>query len=447
MTLNSPLSLSRREVKGTTVLALDTGCAAESLEGLRLVKASRGSGWFFDGQTAVPWTTQGVLQDGGRLVVWGELDAPEGSSPAEWPLNDEFLRAWTAAWTALDPSTLGAFGPSSVVPLRTGRGWVFAFLPPELAAVLDSIRPLSERLVWEHVAHPDLRGEAAWAFATAALSLAARGDLPWLQDDEAALRQEIRELKKTLRDSELPEAPDDLRRLWLASLKGTGSSAAWKSWTQAPEGSAVPDPERERQRLNAVARRRERRGRSAFWRRRGTLVTVTAASAAVVLGVAASVLWGWLKPDPTDTWTPEQVVHGYYEALSALDSLQLRKLTAFDRFREPTLVNDLDQATNLYVLKQVRTAYERVNPIVDAETWEAQGKPALKEGQLLYGLADITAQGADAAWTVTYRRWVSEGSDGRVVVTGSAITDRLKLVRTGRGWKIASLTRQSQPLP
>jgi hypothetical protein len=449
MTLTSPLSLSRHEVKQATVLALDTGCRAESLEGLRLVKASRGSGWFFDGATLVPWATQGVLQDGGRLVVWGELAAaPEGTSPTEWPLTDDFRRAFAAAWTALEAGSLGAFGPSSAVPLKTASGWAFAFLPPELAGVLDSVRPLSERLTWEHVAHPDLRGEAAWAFTSAALSLAARVELPWLQDDESSLRQEIRELKKTLRDAELPEASESVRKLWLESLKGTGTAAVWKSWSQTAETAPPGDAERERQRLAAGARRLVRRSRSAFWRRRGTLVTVIAASSAVLLAVAASMIWGWLKPDPTDTWTPEQVVRGYYQGLSTLDGMLLRKITSFDHFREPTLVIDQDQSTNLYVLKQVRTAYEKVDPIVDAATWETQGKPELQTGQQLYGLAGLTVEGAGDTWTAHYRRWVSEGGgSSHITVTGTSNTDKLKLVRTGRGWKIASLTRESQPLP
>jgi hypothetical protein len=451
MTLTSRLKLSRREVKGLTVLALDTGFDAESLEGLRLVKAARGSGWFFDQGTLTPWVTKGVLQDGGNLVIWGELaSAPEGESPAEWPLTEDYRRAFSTAWTARAAAdeTLGRFGPSSAVPLKTAHGWAFAFLPPDLATVLDSLHPLSERLVWEHVTHPDLRGEASWAFTSAALSLLATGPLPWLQDDEAALRQELRELKKTLRDAELPDASDAVRRLWLDSLKAVGTAAAWKAWTSAPEAAPTGSAERERQRLNLAVQRQARRKRVDFWRRRGTLVAVIAGSSAIVLAVIGTIVWNWVKPDPTDTWTPEQVVRGYYQALTDLDSQQMRKLTAFDHFHEQALNTDVDQATNLYVLKQVRTAYEKTDPILSAEVWEAQGKPAVPAGRQLYGLVGLTVAGADLAWTAHYRRWVSEGTEGNTVkVSGYDMTDKLTLVQTGRGWKISALVRDSQPLP
>ncbi len=454
MTLTSRLSLSRREVKGATVLALDTGYGAESLEGLRLVKASRGAGWVFDGTTLVPWSTKGVLQDNGNLVIWGELaGAPDGTTPTEWPLTDDYLRAFAAAWTAVSrteggPEFLRRFGPSRAVPFHTDHGWAFVFLPPDLAAVLDSIHPLSERLTWEHITHPDLRGEASWAFTSAALSLLAADALPWQHEDEAALRQELRELKKTAREAELPDAPDTVRQLWLASLKGTGTAAAWQTWSVAPQAAPSGNAERERQRLNALAQRAARRQRIDFWRRRGTLVGAIAAGAAIVLGVVASVLWGWLKPDPTDTWTPEQVVHGYYQALSDLDTQRLQKLARYDHFREPALVADMEQSTNLYVMKQVRTAYEKIDPIVDAQTWEAQGKPLLATGRQLYGLAGVTFDGSGDTWTVSYRRWVSQGGDNnQVTASGTANIDKLKLAHTGRGWKIVSLNRDSQPLP
>jgi len=446
MTLPCLIRMRRREVKGAAALALDTGYDAESLEGRRLVKASRGSGWFYCEGLLRPWSTQGVLQDEGRLVVWGEFaGAPDVTTPDRWPLDAAFLRNFARAWTARAAAEpLGAFSPSSVLPLKAGEEWAFAFLPGELSSVLDAMIPLAQRLAWDHVRHPDLTGEAGWAFATAALSLAGEGPLPWAQDDEASLRQEIRELKSTLREAELPDAPAAVTKRRLDALKGKGTAAAWSA-DDAAEGRAVAaDPERRR---SAVAARQARRRTRSFWRRRGTMVGVVSAAAAVVLAIAASLLWGWLKPDVTDTWTPEQVVRGYYQALDTLDSERLRKLTSFHPFNEHDLSDDLDQATRLYVLRQVRTAYERQDPIVDAEQWEAQGKPELAVGRQLYGLAGLVIDGGGDRWTARYRRWVSEGSDGRVTVVGASVTDTLRLVRTGRGWKIASLTRESLPLP
>ena len=99
------LVLKRIVVKNRSALALDTGFDADSSEGIRLVRASRGTGWFFHNGRLTSWTTKGVLQEDRRLVVWGELDdIPDGVTPAVWPQEGdegrEFLRAFATARTA-----------------------------------------------------------------------------------------------------------------------------------------------------------------------------------------------------------------------------------------------------------------------------------------------------------------------------------------------------------
>jgi hypothetical protein len=396
-------------------------------------------------------------------VVWGEVEPlPEVGVSGLWPREGEagraFLRAFVEAWTARaavsDP--LAPFGSSSVIPFQTSAGWAFAFLPPELQGVLGSLQPLDERLAWEHFRHPDLAGPASWAFASAAFGVdGLAGSVPWAQDDEAHLRQEIRDLKRTFSEDELPEGIGfKTRRLWFESLTGrTGVNLVdrWKVWAteSASEESVPSDPAREKRRDSARAKRGRRRGGAAFWRRKGTLVTALAGAAALVLLIVGSVVWGIVKPDPTDTWTPEQVVKGYYRGIDGLDSEALRKLTSFDKGKEVDLSRDQDEVTNLYVIRQVRLAYEKQSPMVDASAWEAAGRPPLVLGQFLYGTSALTFEGEGTSWTVRYHRWTSEqaGEGQAQKPAGLEVTDALTLEKTWKGWKVSSLRRQSQPLP
>lgn len=454
------LGLKTLDIRGQTVLALDTGFTPDSLEGLRLVKASRGSGWlWFQGQL-VSWTTNGVHQEDRRLLVWGETTLiPPGTEAGAWPTDAvegrRFIAAFVKAWAARAAAEpLPAFSPSAVVPWKVGDDWAFVFPPAELRGVLDALVPLDQRLAWEHLRHPEYVGAASWAFASAALGILTLGDLPWSQPDEEHLRQELRDLKRTFHADELPEGPDDAtRQLWGDAITGRLPARAevpWKAWAEGTPGwnVAAADPARAQRRLAALGRRTRRRDAGAFWRRRGTLVTAVAAGVGLLALIVGSVVWGAIKPDPTDTWTEEQVVKGYYAALSDQDGETLRKITRYNKDQQPTLEQDQNEATNLFVIRQVRTAYERKSPIVTAADWEAAGKPALVVGQMLYGVAGLELSQADHIWTATYRKWVNEGDEttGPQAV-GASVHDALTLVKTDRGWKVSGLKRDRQPLP
>ena len=453
------LILKRTEVKGKPALALDTGFDAESMEGLRLVKASRGSGWVYHEGQIRPWITRGVLQEDSRLVVWGdEVGMPEGHSPAVWPQEGDacrgFLKAFTAGWIARSTvdEPMPPFSPSVVLPWKTESGWAFVFPPAELRGVLDSLQPFSERLPWDHYRHPDAPGASSWAFTTAALGVfLVSGTLPWVQADDSHLRQELRTLKRTLLEDELPEGLGDTLKLWYDALtcRDENPVGRWKAWlAQDRPWGGVPTAERTPQRTQARLKRERRRKQAAFWRLRGTVVTAVAVTGAVLAAVVGSVVWGIVKPDPTDTWTPDQVVAGYYAGLTTLDSDGMRKVTSFDGGREPALVRDQEEATNLYVIRQVRTAYEHESPILDAVSWESAGKPPLPEGKMLYGIAGLEVEHQGVNWTVRYRKWASESGDDKVVrIVGFSVVDRLVLAPTGRGWKITSLHRDREPLP
>jgi len=452
------LGLRRHLLRDRVVLALDTGFGGDSLEGLRLVKASRGQGWFFSNGVLQPWVTKGVFQESGRLMVWGELTSvPEGADAGPWPVTGvegrEFLRAFVQAWTARAAvgEALPPFSPSAVLPWRVDGQWAFVFPPVDLRGALDSLQPIGERLPWEHFRHPDLGGGASWAFTSAALGVqVASSTLPWVQDDEEHLRQEVRDLPKTLRDDELPVGPDEgTLKLWFDSLTGRAGSkpdARWKAWAaEAPSWNSAPaQPPRDQGR---PGRRDRRRAGAAFWRRKGTLVTVAAGILGLVAVIVGSVVWGAVKPNPTDHWTAEEVVRGYYAAIDNQDAELLKLLTRGSSL-EGSLGRDQDEATNLFVIRQVRTAYEQKSPILLASEWEKAGRPPVKTGQMLFGIAGLTLSHQSSLWTAEYRKWASEVDEKvGLRVLGESVTDELTLVQTDRGWKVFRLQRQKHPLP
>ena len=165
-----------------------------------------------------------------------------------------------------------------------------------------------------------------------------------------------------------------------------------------------------------------------------------------VLGIVGTIVWGALKPLPSDTWTQDQVVRGYYDALTSLDTEQLSQLTSFQDAKEPELRQDQEGVTNLYVIRQVRTAYEHQSPVLEAQAWVESGQPPLKTGQLLYGLANLQLNN-DSGWTARYQYWTSEGGgETPLVAMGEARFDHITLTKTRRGWKISSLHRERKPL-
>ncbi|MEI8092616.1 MAG: hypothetical protein WCG80_00225 [Spirochaetales bacterium] len=454
--LGHTAGLEIRDHKGKSVLALNCGHASDSLEGLRLVKASRGSGWFYRSGHLAPWETKGVLAHEGQLVVWGETAGSlEGLEPTPWPLDGP--DAWSLQRTLIDAWTgLAArgelprrFDPSGVLLARDGEGWALAFVPRDLATVLTSVLPRDIRQTWEEFLYPD-EGPSSWPFSSMAfLWRAVEQPLPWSQPDESFLRQEIRDLSKSLGAAELPSGLDEATQaLWLASVAKVPSTAEqWAAWSKAH-----PTPPVVRQRkVDASRARLQARESGQFWRRRGTLVLAVGGLTALVLVIVGSVVWGALKPDPTDNWTPQAVVQGYYDALENLEVTGLDKLTTAEARKGQAVSQDSELTTNLFVLIQVRVSYERQSPRLKAADWVAQGKPELKSGQMLFGLTDLKlVQIGPSDWSATYIRWISTSAPtaGQAAASlGEAQHDLLKLEKTWKGWKVSSLQRSQVPLP
>jgi len=459
--LSHTASLEVRTQKGNPVLAVRTGHPADSLESLRLVKSSRGSGWLWRNGRLEPWETRGVLQDG-QLVIWGETAHDlEGLVASEWVLDGK--EAWqlqvslVKAWTTLarQGALPAKFNPSTVLLARDGLDWAVAFLPDDLASVLTSVLPLRCREDWEPFLLPD-SGQRSWPFSSMAfLWRAVETVLPWQQGDESFLRQEIRDLAKSLEGTELPVGLDSsTRELWLASAgrqeknQSPDWSARWSEWATTHEQMPAIE-EREALASQNLLQGREFRS---FWRRRGTLVLFIGASVLAALLVAGSIVWNIVKPDLSDHWTPREVAQGYYQALDELQGTELRKLLSKNPEGGTALGQDDEQTTNLFVLVQVRTAYERQSPLLKASDWIAKGRPALDSGQLLYGLSGLKIQqGAIPEQLVAdYTKWVSVApaeAGASVNALGEIFQDVIRFQKTWKGWKIADIQRSIRPLP
>ena len=459
--LSHTASLEVRTLRGNPVLAVRTGHPADSLESLRLVKASRGSGWLWRNNRLEAWETRGVLQDG-QLVIWGETAHDlAGLVVSEWVLDGE--QAWqlqvslVKAWTELarQGNLPAKFSPSTVLLARDGLDWAAAFLPDDLASVLTSVLPLRCREEWEPFLLPD-HGHRSWPFTSMAfLWRAVETVLPWQQGEESFLRQEIRDLAKSLEVTELPEGLDEsTRELWLASAGQVDKNhtpdwrARWSEWALAHEKMPLV---KKREAVVSKNRLQGRRLRS-FWRRRGTWVLFLGGCLLAVLLITGSILWNIFKPDPSDNWTPLEVAQGYYRAVDELHGTEFRKLLSKNPEGGTAVGQDDEQTTNLFVLVQVRTGYERQSPLLKASEWLAKGQPALEAGQLLYGLSALKIQpGANPEQLVVdYTKWVSLAAaevGASPNSLGENLHDVIRFQKTWKGWKIADIQRSIRPLP
>lgn len=459
------------QVQGKPVFSLNTGIDPASLEGLRLVKASRGTGWLYRADQLTPWETKGILQEKGLISVWGPAEGLETVDPVEgWPLDGPegwaFLQALAQLLGALEgaEAPLPRFSPCLVLPWKDHEGrWAFAVLPPELAAGLSTVEPLDRRRMWEPFLHPDADGPRSWAFFLAACTLhLALGALPWDQDDETLLRQEIRELKKNSPVKLLPGLTgpgwdllngawtQETGPRWARDFAAWASSVPWSAWdTYRPSG------EKSEKILSGDRQRRDsqRRGRL-FWRRRGSLVFGFGLAGLIVLALGGWFAWEQLKPDPSDLYTPEQTVRLYYQMRSDLNDLIGKKLVAGGYTVDSTVGQDVNLVNNLFIAKQVRMGYERVDPLYKAERWTFNGRPKVPKGKILWGLVNVQIAEAPGStperplWSARYEQWEMAGGEASAEAPqGIDVTDQVELVKTGRGWKVKAITRTQKPLP
>ena len=143
--------------------------------------------------------------------------------------------------------------------------------------------------------------------------------------------------------------------------------------------------------------------RNAFWRIKGTIITVSVILGIAVLSFAGSWLYRFLQPPVTAGLDPEAIIEALYDAQNNLDTQLLT-----DAVKGCHLPQEME-VTNLYVTSRTRVAYEGFNPVINAEEWIEAGKPAIPDSSIIYGVIvdsiteiDEDSFVADVTWYTPY---------------------------------------------
>ncbi len=156
-----------------------------------------------------------------------------------------------------------------------------------------------------------------------------------------------------------------------------------------------------------------------FLRKKGAMLAAAIAGAAIVISIAWYYIALALAPPATAGLPKEEIVRAYYKAVNDLD-LQGVKDSLARGIKSP----DEMTVTNLEVTQKVRYAYEGMDPIVEAQSWLDEGMPAIPQGSMVYGIANLEVQVMDdetAVATFDFLRPYEDYAQESDVTTASSV--------------------------
>lgn len=124
--------------------------------------------------------------------------------------------------------------------------------------------------------------------------------------------------------------------------------------------------------------------RSAFLRKKGTLLTVIAVATIIIIAIAWYYIGLAIAPPKTAGSSKDEIVRYYYNALNELNVSALE-----DSLASGCKSPDSQVVISLYVTTRTRQAYERVNALVNPQEWLDQGQPAIVQNGIIYGVTNI----------------------------------------------------------
>jgi hypothetical protein len=190
--------------------------------------------------------------------------------------------------------------------------------------------------------------------------------------------------------------------------------------------------------------------RKVFWQKHWKTVGIVAVAVVVVGGLAGSLLKNILAPRETRGFSPEQVVEAFYQSMNDLNHTLME-----DCVVEGAGKQTIREVVNIYVLSRVSLGYEGRSHVIDADEWDAQGRPELSPPETVYGATDLVVlqeRGEpEPVFQVSYTKWMPEpgqdpgadsaGSTGLSEMegprfTGLEITERVYLKLDRNDWVI-----------
>ncbi len=177
--------------------------------------------------------------------------------------------------------------------------------------------------------------------------------------------------------------------------------------------------------------------RTRFWRVKGTIIIVSLVIVSCVLGFGVPYVKSFFAPPYTQELGQEEIIYAFYEAQNELNVSALQAPLKKVKAQQET------EVLNLFVTTRTRFATENFDPVVRADDWLKNGKPAIKATSIIYGVTDIELEkveddvyDATAIWYTPYAyddKDVSE-EDGQTKVYKYKITQRFTFTWNERGW-------------
>ena len=452
--------------QGVKRLAIPIGPAGKSSSLARILALKGSPGWLV-AETVREWRFEGVTQNGTDFFLYGPfVPARPLDSILDLPLAEAlpFLARLARSLVRLKEMAVPLFSLQTDSVLLTDDAGVL-FLPPEIFREIRGLRTFETNSdTFEAVNHPDLRGEALLSFTIASLLYRViTKRFPFAGASAEEIHEQARKLELLSPDRAVPELSPQISSLVAAGLgRAQGAAVPLEKWSTTLSSlkghelyRTLSDEEREKAlRESSVLRdgSEKRFRRSVFWRKNWKIAAIVAA-AVVLVGIGlGSILSNVLAPRPTRGFSARRVVQTFYLAMNSLDSTLMGACVVNKAGRA-----EISEATNLYVISRVTTAYEGQANIVPADEWDRNGRPALGPTRAVYGVTGlaITEEAAEPSpvFRVDYEKWMPAGSpDEESGLTeppkgprfeGRKNSDRVSLKRDKGDWVIYSVDRIS----
>jgi hypothetical protein len=468
------------DVDNTSVLYFDTGLNERAFAQAGLSKLITQEGVIVKNNGIVEkWKIDGSAEKNGNMFLWGRnftgrtLDVIIAGEANE---ALSAVRFWLKAQPQLKLSAPHLKNSVSIAPCGVVcSNEALLFLPEQLVArYIEAQQKTTEKII--RYVHPDLSGEnaAVWSLACLLYRVFCKKD-PFFSTDQDVLRQDIREavfLPTRFACPGLDNRLDSLLQQTFSYPKKTLPSLKDFSFLitendanefKDPPAFLTTDdfihiPSHEKLRTISAQsakfiRKQQRitKLRRSLKKNKTLLFSVTAAILVVAI-VVVSLIKDRANLPNTRGLSPIAVVETYYSAMGNLDHLVMSGCVLKKAGKD-----DIDMATELFVLGKVRQAYEVGKPpsIISAETWlqnGAQPTPAIVFGPSHLQVLPLDADSSDGevSFKAQYKLWApafSPSPDDQTLDDSPSAPgeqsriDEITLVLLKDQWRISQIKR------
>jgi hypothetical protein len=458
------------EIGNTPVLCFDTGLKERAFAQAGLAKLVMQEGVIVKNNgTVEKWRIEGTAEKDGNMVLWGKnLIGQTLDVILMGEANEAFnaVRFWMKAQLLLKQAVLGIKNAVSIAPC----GVVYSneallFLPQQLVSQYIEAQGKTVEKIMRYV-HPDLTGKDAvvWTLACMLYRVFCKKDA-FLAADMDTLYQNIRDGVFFPAHFARPGIDKRLDSLLQKTFShSTQNFPVFEdfSFLNARDGVPVIDEfihalsdEETKNLATESAKFSKRQGRltkmRSFFRKNRAVIFGVAAATVIAVAVVISVVQDRSNLPNTKGMAPLDVVETYYTAMGDLDHLVMTGCVLKKAGKD-----DIDMATELFVLSKVRQAYEIGKPssIISAETWLQSG--AQPTTDVIFGTSNLKVQPLDAdpadgevSFKAEYKLWApafnpspdDETVDSLRVPGEQPRIDEVRLVLRKDEWRIAEIKR------